>query len=97
MNTSTYLIISNVLTAFTLIMTCGIAIWRRRIIQCPFCDQRISDLDLRNHIQLCSEHNALYMGRFSPSIEPVPLQAIPVPLPLTPPVLPDPNVKVADL
>jgi hypothetical protein len=86
MDTNSYLIISNVVTGFVLLMTCGVAIFRRRIVNCPFCQQRISDLDLRTHIQMCNEHNNLYMGRISPAlhaihIPPAELLAVAVPLP----------------
>ena len=84
-----------------LIMTCGVAIWRRRIITCPFCNQRMSDYDLRTHIQMCHEHNALYMGRFSPAITAIPhSEALAVPVPLPPSfALPPPMaaIKVANL
>ena len=100
MDTSSYLILSNVFTGFMLVMTCGVSIWRHRIIRCPFCDHRVSDFDLRTHIQMCNEHNALYMGRFSPAIAvPSPHSealAVPVPLPFE---LPPPMeaIKVANL
>ena len=82
-------------------MTCGVAIWRRRIVSCPFCNQRIADHDLRNHIQMCGEHNSLYMGRFSPALTAAhQAEALAVPVPLPPPfALPPPMgaVKVANL
>ena len=85
MDTNSYLILSNVFTGFMLIMTCGVAIWRRRIITCPFCNQRMSDYELRTHIQMCNEHNALYMGRFSPALRAIPhTEALAVPVPLPP-------------
>ena len=103
MDTNSYLILSNVFTGFMLLMTCGVAIWRRRIITCPFCNQRMSDFELRTHIQMCNEHNALYMGRFSPALTAVPIphtEALAVPVPLPPTfALPPPigAVKVAEL
>jgi hypothetical protein len=79
-------------------MTCGVAIWRRQIISCPYCNQRISACDLQSHIQICNDHNALYMGRFSPAL--TALTVIPyaeaVPLPPTFALHPE-GIKVASL
>ena len=106
MDSNSYLILSNVLTGFVLLMTCGVAIWRRRIINCPFCRHRISDLDLRAHIQMCNEHNNLYMGRFSPTLTGIPIHLAPplppaeplaIPVPLPPQPQQYPNFKIADL
>jgi hypothetical protein len=102
MDSNSYLVISNVFTGFVLLMTCGVTIWRRRIISCPFCYERMSDLELRTHIQICTEHNNLYMGRFSPVLRAVPVQLpepFPYPLAIAVP-LPQQqyqNYKVADL
>ena len=74
MDRVSYLIISNVVTGFVLVMTCGVALFRIRIVRCPFCNGRIRQEELRAHIELCNEHNTLYMGRFSPSLMPLPPQ-----------------------
>ena len=46
----------------------------------------MSDFELRTHIQVCTEHNNLYMGRFSPALNSVNATAVAVPVPLPPPV-----------
>jgi hypothetical protein len=74
-----------------LIMTCGVAIWRRRIISCPFCNERMSDFDLRTHIQQCNQHNVLYMGRFNLT------EALAIPVPLPPSTAPASVMKVVEL
>ena len=79
MDSNSYLVLSNVFTGFVLFITCGVAIWRRRIINCPFCYERMSDFELRTHIQTCTEHNNLYMGRFSPALNSVKATAVPIP------------------
>ena len=98
MDSNSYLILSNVFTGFALLMTCGVAIWRRRIVNCPFCNERMSDFDLRTHIQMCNEHNNLYMGRFSPTLTAVavpfpPVEPLAIPVPLPPQYQP----KIVDL
>jgi hypothetical protein len=99
MDTNSYLILTNVFTGFMLIMTCGVAIWRRRIINCPYCTKRIAESDLQSHFQTCAEHNNLYMGRFSPSLTALTVfpYAEPVPLPPSFALQPTGGIKVANL
>jgi hypothetical protein len=91
MDLSSYLILGNVISGVTLCITCiGCGLFQR-FIHCPYCDRRLYTYELRSHIEICPDHNLLYMGRFSPVLhEPL---AIPVPLP------PEPlqGIKVAEL
>jgi hypothetical protein len=80
-------------------MTCGVSIFRIRIVRCPFCDGRLRQEELRTHIGFCNEHNTLYMGRFSPTLTANEQLAVAVPLP-PPFVLPPPtqaHPKYADI
>lgn len=69
-------------------MTCGVALFRVRFVRCPFCNVRLPQDELRTHIGFCNEHNTLYMGRFSPTLMPLPAPAheqLAVAVPLPPP------------
>jgi hypothetical protein len=91
MDLSSYLILGNVISGVALFVTCiGCGLFQR-FIHCPYCNRRLYTYALRSHIELCSDHNLLFMGRFRPVIrEPL---AIPVPLPLEPLQ----GIKVAEL
>jgi hypothetical protein len=80
MDKSSYLLISNVITGVALIVTCGISCFRRKFVYCPFCNERVESHALRTHIGMCNQHNTLYMGRYSPTIQPLAV-AVPVPPP----------------
>lgn len=105
MDTTSYLIISNVLTGVVLLMTCGVSLFRIRNVQCPFCHAKLDQDQLRTHIGACNEHNELYMGRFSPACQtPVSIRheplAVAVPLPpnaLAYAVSPQNGPKIADI
>jgi hypothetical protein len=79
-------------------MTCGVSIFRIRIVRCPFCQVRIQSHELRTHIGLCNEHNLLYMGRFSPTLQ-ASHEPLAVAVPLQPPFILSPPIqpRIADI
>lgn len=82
------------ISSVALLATCLFYGCRQRFVHCPYCNSRVSQYELRPHIELCPEHNTLFMGRFSPALTGEPL-AIPVPLPSNYGI--PTNIKVADL